>query len=177
MTKGYEQMENTYAIEDLIDSLEDLIHNAMRVPFGKKSMIDVDKVADIVSDIRIGLPTEIKQAQNVVADKNNIIADAKKEAELIIRKAEQRREELIESSDIMKEARRRSTEIINQAQNRSNDLRVSTNEFADKMLARIENLLASDINNLKILRTNINGSMNNIQPAQQNITPLEKPGE
>ena len=77
----------------------------------------------------------------------------------------------------MKEARRRSTEIINQAQNRSNDLRVSTNEFADKMLARIENLLASDINNLKILRTNINGSMNNIQPAQQNITPLEKPGE
>lgn len=177
MTKGYEQMENTYAIEDLIDSLEDLIHNAMRVPFGKKSMIDVDKVADIVSDIRIALPTEIKQAQNVVADKNNIIADAKKEAELIIRKAEQRREELIESSDIMKEARRRSTEIINQAQNRSNDLRVSTNEFADKMLARIENLLASDINNLKILRTNINGSMNNIQPAQQNITPLEKPGE
>ena len=177
MMKGNKQMENNYAIEDLIDSLEDLIHSAMRVPFGKKSMIDVDKIADIVSDIRIALPTEIKQAQNVVADKNNIIADAKKEAELIIRKAEQRREELIESNDIMKEARRRSTEIISQAQNRSSDIRVYTNEFADKMLSRIENLLASDINNIKILRNSINGSMNNIQPAQQSIAPLEKPGE
>ena len=169
-------MENNYAIEDLIDSLEDLIQSAMRVPFGKKSMIDVDKVAEIVSDIRISLPTEIKQAQNVVQDKNNIIADAKREAEQIIRKAEQRREELIESSEIMKEARRRSTEIISQAQNRSSDLRISTNEFADKMLARIENLLAKDINDIRLLRTNINGSMNNIQTSQP-MTPLEKPGE
>lgn len=170
-------MENNYAIEDLIDSLEDLIHNAVRVPFGKKSMIDVDKVAEIVSDIRIALPTEIKQAQNVVQDKNNIISEAKREAEMIVRKAEQRREELIESSDIMKEARRRSTEIISQAQNRSTDLRVSTNEFADKMLSRIENLLSGDINNIRVLRANINGSMNNIQPSQPNIAPLEKPGE
>lgn len=170
-------MENNYAIEDLIDSLEDLIHNAMRVPFGKKSMIDVDKVAEIVSDIRISLPTEIKQAQNVVQDKNNIISEAKREAEMIIRKAEQRREELIESSDIMKEARRRSTEIISQAQNRSTDLRVSTNEFADKMLSRIETLLSGDISNIRVLRANINGSMNNIQPSQPNIAPLEKPGE
>lgn len=169
-------MENTYAIEDLIDSLEDLIHNAMRVPFGKKSMIDVDKVAEIVADIRIALPTEIKQAQNVVMDKNNIIADAKREAEQIIRKAEQHREELINSNDIMKEARRRSTEIISQAQNRSSDLRISTNEFADKMLARIENLLAGDINNIKVLRNSISGSMNNIQTSQP-MTPLEKPGE
>lgn len=169
-------MENSYAIEDIIDSLEDLIQGAMRVPFGKKSMIDVDKVAELVADIRISLPAEIKQAQNVVQDKNNIIADAKKEAEMIIRKAEQRREELIESSDVMKEARRRSTEIISQAQNRSSDLRVSTNEFADKMLSRIENLLAGDINNIKVLRSSINGSMNSIR-SEQPMTPLEKPGE
>lgn len=169
-------MENNYAIEDLIDSLEDILQSAMHVPFGKKSMIDVDKVAEIVSDIRIALPTEIKQAQNVVQDKNNIIAEAKKEAEQIIRKAEQRREELIESNEIMREARRRSTEIISQAQNRSSDLRVSTNEFADKMLARIENLLATDINNIRLLRTNLNSSLNNIQTTQP-ITPLEKPGE
>ncbi|MDE6726754.1 MAG: hypothetical protein K2J80_02310 [Oscillospiraceae bacterium] len=170
-------MENNYAIEDLIDSLEDLIHSAMRVPFGKKSMIDVDKVAEIVADIRIALPTEIKQAQNVVQDKNNIISDAKREAEMIIRKAEQRREELIDQSDIMKEARRRSTEIISQAQNRSSDLRVSTNDFADKMLARIENLLAGDINNIKVLRSSINSSMNGIQTTQPTIAPIEKPGE
>ncbi len=170
-------MENNYAIEDLIDALEDIIHGAMRVPFGKKSMIDVDKVAEIISDIRISLPTEIKQAQNVVKDKNNIISDAKREAELIIRKAEQRREELIEASDIVKEARSRSVELVSQAQARANDIRSSTNDYADKMLARIENLLASDINNLKVLRAGINSMTNGIRSDQTNITPLEKPGE
>lgn len=170
-------MENTYAIEDLIDSLEDIIQKAVRVPLNKKSMVDVDKLSEIVADIRIALPTEIKQAQNVVQDRNSIIADAKREAESIIRKAEQLREDLINQSEIMKEARRRSTEIISQAQNRSSDLRTSTNEFADKMLARIENLLSSDINNIRILRNNINGQMNSIQPTQQQLAPLEKPGE
>lgn len=170
-------MENTYAIEDLIDSLEDIIQSAMRVPFNKKSMVDVEKLSEIVADIRIALPTEIKQAQNVVMDKNNIISEAKREAEQIIRKAEQRREELIDSSEIMKEARRRSTEIISQAQNRSSDLRNSTNEFADKMLGRIENLLVGDINNIKLLRNSINNSMNSIPSAQQPMAPLEKPGE
>ncbi len=170
-------MENNYAIEELIDALEDLIHDAVRVPFGKKSMIDVDKVADIVSDIRIALPTEIKQAQNVVADKNNIIADAKREAELIIRKAEQRRAELIDNNEIMKEAQRRSTEIIRQAQNQAIDTRASTTEFADKMLGKIETLLADDINKIRVLRTGISGSMNGIPTPPQNIAPLEKPGE
>ena len=176
MKKGSNVMENNYAIEDLIDSLEDILQSAMHVPFGKKSMVDVDKLAEIVADIRISLPTEIKQAQNVVQDKNTIISEAKKEAERIIRKAEQRREELIDSSEIMKEARRRSTEIISQAQNRSSDLRNSTNEFADKMLGRIENLLARDINDIKVLRTSINGSVNGIQTVQP-IAPPEKPGE
>ena len=73
-------MQNSYSIEDLIEMLEDLIHDATRVPFGKKSMVDVAKLNDIVSDMRLVLPTEIRQAQKVVEDKNRIIHDAEKEA-------------------------------------------------------------------------------------------------
>lgn len=170
-------MENSYSIEDLIEMLEDIIHDATRVPFGKKSMVDVDKVNDIVSDMRMVLPMEIQQAQKVVQDKNNIIAEAKREAESIIRKAEQRRAELIEENDIMKEARRRATEVISSAQSRCTDLRASTNDFADKMLSRVEELLTTDLNNLRLLRGSIMGAANNIQPAAQINQPLEKPGE
>lgn len=171
-------MENSYSIEDLIEMLEDIIHDATRVPFGKRSMVDVDKISDIVSDMRMALPMEIQQAQIVVSDKNNIISEAKREAESIIRKAEQRRAELIEESDVMKEARRRATEIISSAQNRCTDLRTSTNDFADKMLQRVEELLASDLNNLRILRSSIVGANNNIQTSMPSINqPLEKPGE
>lgn len=170
-------MENSYSIEDLIEMLEDIIHDATRVPFGKKSMVDVDKINDIVSDMRMVLPMEIQQAQKVVSDKNSIVSEAKREAESIIRKAEQRRAELIEESDVMKEARRRATEIISSAQSRCTDLRVSTNDFADKMLMRVEELLANDLNNLKLLRSSISGASNNIQSAPSMNQPLEKPGE
>ena len=170
-------MENSYSIEDLIEMLEDIIHDATRVPFGKRSMVDVDKISDIVSDMRMVLPMEIQQAQKVVSDKNNIISEAKREAESIIRKAEQRRAELIEENDVMKEARRRATEIISSAQSRCTDLRVSTNDFADKMLLRVEELLAADLNNLRLLRSSIVGANNNIQTAAPVNQPLEKPGE
>ncbi|MDE7361731.1 MAG: hypothetical protein K2N38_07340 [Oscillospiraceae bacterium] len=171
-------MENSYSIEDLIEMLEDIIHDATRVPFGKRSMVDVDKISDIVSDMRMALPMEIQQAQTVVSDKNNIISEAKREAESIIRKAEQRRAELIEENDVMKEARRRATEIISSAQNRCTDLRTSTNDFADKMLLRVEELLSNDLNNLRLLRSSIIGANNNIQSSAPSMNqPLEKPGE
>lgn len=177
MEERKKRMENSYSIEDLIEMLEDIIHDATRVPFGKKSMVDVDKINDIVSDMRMVLPMEIQQAQKVVSDKNSIVSEAKREAESIIRKAEQRRAELIEESDVMKEARRRATEIISSAQSRCTDLRVSTNDFADKMLLRVEELLTTDLNNLKLLRSSISGASNNIQSAPTMNQPLEKPGE
>ena len=110
-----------------------------------------------------------RKAQKVVEDKNRIIHDAEKEAEGIIRKAEQRRRELIEESDIMKEARKRATEVISAAQARCTDLRVSTDDFADKMLGRVEELLKKDLSDLQLLRKSISGS-NNIQ--QQTIKPM-----
>lgn len=169
-------MQNSYSIEDLIEMLEDLIRDARRVPFGKRSMVDVAKLDDIVSDMRLALPTEIRQAQKVVEDKNRIIHDAEKEAENIIRKAEQRRRELIEESDIMKEARRRATEAISAAQARCTDLRVSTDDFADKMLGRVEELLKKDLNDLQLLRKSITGA-NNIQqqPPIKPMAPINVP--
>lgn len=167
-------MENSYSIDDYIEMLEEIIRNATRIPFKKKSMVDVDELDNIVTDMRMVLPMEIQQAKKVVADKNKIISDAKKEAEDIIRKAEQRRAELIEESDVMKEARRRATEAISVAQNRAKDIHTSTNAFADNMLARVEELMARDLNDLRLLRKNINAA-GNVQatPAQQ---PPAKPG-
>lgn len=170
-------MENSYSIEELIEMLEDLLSEATRVPFGKKSMVDVDKMSEVITDMRMVLPMEIQQAQKVVLDKNNIIAEAKREAESIIRKAEQRRAELLDESDLVREARRRATEMVSAEQNHCTDLRASTNEYVDKMLRRIEELLATDLGNLRVLRNSINGAQNSLQNSQPTLQPIEKPGE
>ena len=144
-----------YSLLDLISMLDDVVRKATPVPLSKKSMVDVAQIDDIATEMRLVLPKEIQQAQNVVADKNRIISDAKREAEDIIRRAEQRRNELLEENSIMQEARRRATEAISEAQSRSNLIRSTTNDFTDKMLGRVEELMAKDLNDLRILRKTI----------------------
>lgn len=166
-------MQNSYSMQELIDALDDVVNEASPMPFGKRSMVDVGKISDIISDMRMALPLEIRQAQKVVEDKNNIIDDAKREAENIIRKAEERRRELIDESDILKEARRRATEVLGSAEARCSDLRASTDAFADKMLMRVEELLSKDLNDLRLLRQNIASPV-----TQQTVVQApEKPGE
>lgn len=171
-------MENSYSIEQLIEQLEDLLNASMRVPFGKKSMVDVDRINEVVQEMRLTLPTEIIQAQKIVMDKNNIINSAKQEAESIIRKAEQLRAEMLNESDLVKEARQRATEMLSAEQNHCADLRRSTNEYVEKMLKRVMDLMANDLNELNTLYSGISGTpqQNNAQQKPK-IRPLEKPGE
>ncbi len=135
-------MDNSYSIEDLIGLIEEIVGNATRVPFNKKSMVDADGIEDILQQMRLSLPGEINQAKKVVADKNRIISDAKREAEDIIRRAEMRRNELLDQNDLVREAQRRATELMSEAQAHSNAVRSTTSSYADNMLARVEELMA-----------------------------------
>lgn len=157
-----------YNLLELISMLDEVVRKAQPVPLSKKSMVDVAQIDEIATEMRLVLPKEIQQAQNVVADKNRIISDAKREADEIIRKAEQRRNELLNENSIMKEARKRATDEISNAQSRSNLIRTSTNDYTDNMLSRVEELLSKDLSNIRLMRKTLN-SNTNIQaaPAQQ----------
>ncbi len=159
-----------YSLLDLISMLDEVVRKAAPFPLGKKSLVDVSEIDEIATEMRLVLPREIQQAQNIVADKNRIISDAKKEAEEIIRKAEQQRKALIEESSILQEARRRATEEISAAQQRSSLIRNSTQDYTDKMLARVEELMVKDVNELRILRKTLSGGtelQQKPQPPQQ----------
>ena len=87
-----------YNLLDLIAALEEVVKKAAPFPIGKKSLVDCTEIDEIATEMRLVLPREIQQAQNIVADKNRIISDAKKEAEAIISKAEQQRREYMLST-------------------------------------------------------------------------------
>lgn len=156
-----------YNLLDLIAALEEVVKKAAPFPLGKKSLVDCSEIDEIATEMRLVLPREIQQAQNIVADKNRIISDAKREAEAIISKAEQQRRELIDQNAILQEARRRATEEISAAQQRSNLIRTSTQDYTDKMLARVEELMVKDVNELRILRKALNNSGSELQKSQQ----------
>lgn len=167
-----------YSLLDLISMLDEAVRKAAPVPLSKKSLVDVSEIDEIATEMRLVLPREIQQAQNIVADKNRIISDAKKEAEEIIRKAEQQRKALIDENSIMQEARRRATEEISAAQQRSSLIRNSTQDYTDKMLSRVEELMVKDVNELRILRKTLaSGSdlqQKPQQPQGQHAQPQQK---
>ena len=162
-----------YTLLDLISMLDEIVRKAAPVPLSKKSLVDASQIDEIATEMRLVLPREIQQAQNIVADKNRIISEAKKEAEKIISTAEKQREELINSNAILQEARRRATEEINNAQQRSNVIRNYTQDFTDKMLSRVEELMIKDVNEIRIARTTLT-SGNELQKPQQPAQPQQQ---
>ena len=176
-----------YNLLDLIAALEEVVKKAAPFPIGKKSLVDCTEIDEIATEMRLVLPREIQQAQNIVADKNRIISDAKKEAEAIISKAEQQRRvlahafdlqqrrELIDQNSILQEARRRATEEISAAQQRSNLIRSSTQDYTDKMLSRVEELMVKDVNELRILRKTLSTGTELAKPQQPAQLPQGQP--
>ena len=89
-------------IDDILEMMDDLLDNAASVPFSvKKSIVDCDLMRDYINEIRLNLPQEIKQAKLIVRDRQQIISDANKEADNIIRRAEDRAKLLV-SNELLK---------------------------------------------------------------------------
>ena len=75
-------------IDELLDVLDDTLEEATNLPFtGGKRVVDVEKLRDTIDEIRLNMPAEIRQAKGVVRDRNNILENAKAEANAIVKRA------------------------------------------------------------------------------------------
>ena len=78
-------------IDEILEMMDDLLDKSVTVPFSnKKCMVDADKLREYIDNIRYSLPTEIKRAKQMVADRTDIISDANVQAAQIIKNAEER---------------------------------------------------------------------------------------
>ena len=89
-------------INEILDTMEDMLEQAWSLPLsGGKSVVNVERMLDLISEIHLQLPKEIKQSKMIVADRQDIINDAKKEAEQIIRDAELKAKRLVSDTEIL----------------------------------------------------------------------------
>ena len=129
-------------IEEILDQLDDLLDKAWSLPLsGGRCVVDAEKVRDLLDDVRLNLPTEIKQAKAIVVDRTDIITTAKREAEAIVRKAEDRARAMIAQEEVVKQSQLRAAEIISQAQNKSREMRQASQEFSDNLLKQTEDTM------------------------------------
>ncbi len=143
-------------VEELIAELQDIMNDAKAVPLtGGKSLVDTEQVLDILDEISDSLPSEIRQAKNIVADRSQIIAEAKKESEDIIRAAEERKQQLVNQNEIVRAAHAQATEIINDAKAKTSDMRKAASEFVEDIMKKTDDAITSQLTELRKTRQNI----------------------
>lgn len=147
------------SIEQVLDALDELLDKSWSLPLsGGRCVVDADKVRDLIDDIRINLPTEIKQAQSIVMDRNEILTVAKKEGEAVIRKAEERAKGLIAQEEIIKASQSKASDILTQTQIKSREMRHAAQEFSDDLLRNTEESLAKALTEVRTTRQALRGS-------------------
>lgn len=143
-------------IDELLDLMEETLEDATGLPFaGGKRVVDIDKLQDIIDEVRLNLPTEVRQARAIVNDRADIVADAKREAEALVRKAEERARILVGEQEIVKAAQQRAAEIVGGAQTQAREMRTTVTDYCENMLRVTEEQLARNAAEVKTVRANL----------------------
>ena len=144
-------------LEELINALYDMIQDAKSVPLSSdKCIIERDKALDMLDDLSAQLPSELKQARTIVENRSEIVAQAKREAENLVRKAQEEAEHLVSKEVIYEEAKSRCTEEIAQTKAQIAGLRKVSNEYMDDALRRTEEAIAQSLSEVQATRAKFN---------------------
>ena len=139
--------------EDIIGALYDMVQDARSVPLAAdKCMLERDKVLDMLYEIIAQLPSELKQSRTIVESRNELISQARREAEVIIRQAQEQAKQMVTKEAVYIEAKKRSEELIQQTQNRIEELKKVSNEYMDDALRRTEEVISQSLNNVRDTR-------------------------
>lgn len=153
----------------LLESIEDLLENSKTLPFSKKSVVDKDEVLDIIKEIRLKLPDELKQAKWVKEERTRIIQEAKKEGEDIVKEAENRIIAMIDEHEITRKAYGEKQKIIESANEMAREMSEGTKEYADNILGEIEETILALKNNMEAAQATINSAMATIKNNRKEL--------
>ena len=143
-------------VNELLDTIEDTLEESTSMPLsGGKRLVDVEKVRDYLDDIRANLPGELRQAQQIVNDRAQIVDTANAQAQAIVKKAEERARILVSDAEIVKAAQQRAAEITAAAQSESRTLRQTVTDYCDNMLKTTEEAMVENAAQVKNVRANL----------------------
>lgn len=122
----------------LLETLEEALEKSKTIPFSGKGVVDKEEFLDIIKEIRIKLPDELKQAKWVKEERARILVEAQKEADDIVKEAENRIISMIDEHEITRKAYEQKAQIIETANEMSREISKGTKDYADNLLEKIE---------------------------------------
>lgn len=162
-------------IEQLIDEIEEYIDSCKYQAFSNsKILVNKDEIEELIRELRVKTPDEIKRYQRIIQNKEEILNDAKAKAEQLIKDTTLQRTELISEHQIMQQAyaqadevvtaaSRQAQEILDRAVMEANEMRISAMQYTDDLLSHVENIIAGSVQTASADYENLIGHMKQYQ--------------
>jgi len=137
------------ALLDYLDEIEEVLDSSKSLPFTNKISVEKDRIVDILSEIRLNLPDDIRSAQRILTEHDRIVNEANNKAEDVIASAESEAKIRTSNHEIFRRASDQATDMIENAKNDARNLRLNAMDYADEMLSQAETQLKEYMNNLE----------------------------
>lgn len=152
----------------LVDRLEELFNDSRAIPLTHQVVVDEDRMLDLIDQMRVSIPEEVKKAQQLLAQRDRILAQAQEEAQRTLALARERGEQLVERDSIVQAGKARADQIIAQAMTEAEATRRDADNYILETLTRLEVELERILNQVR------NGIMALQGPLEESLASEEK---
>ncbi|MDD6278925.1 MAG: vacuolar-type H+-ATPase subunit H [Ruminococcus sp.] len=153
------------SIDEILEEMDELLDKAGSMPFmAHKKIIDGERMRELINDVRLNMPHELKEAKKIEFDCQRILNEAKINAEAIIRKAEERAAQIVSKEAIVVEAKKKAIDMLTKAQAASKNLQQTAAASVSKILSETESYYAKNLQQIKAVKAKLGG----IKNGQQN---------
>ncbi len=161
-------MDNNNEAIQLLDILYGMIADAWEVPMNKdKCIIEREKALDIISKVKIILPTELTEAKRLVSTRNEFILNTRKEAEAIKKNAQETQRRLLDEQQIIKTANERAAAILSDAEQKSDGLRKAASEYIDGIVEKARSELLEALQAINTTSSQLDSVRAVSEPGQE----------
>lgn len=122
----------------LVDRLEEIFNSGRPIPLTRNLIVDEDRVLDIIDQMRVSIPEEVKKAQQILAQRDRILAQAQEEAERTVQLAKEKSSQLVERDAQVDAAKQRATQVLEKAKADAEAIRLGADEYALEVLTNLE---------------------------------------
>jgi len=154
----------------LVDRLEELFNESRSIPFTHSVVVDEDRMLDLIDQMRVSIPEEIRKAQQILAQKDRLSAQAQEEANRTLTLAREKGEQMVGRDNIVQAAQIRAEQILEQAREEVNITRREADDYVLQSLSNFELELERILNQVR------NG-IKTLQAENQELDSAKTPGE
>ena len=176
-------------IEQIIEEIEEFVDGCKYQPLSStKIVVNKEELEELLRELRLKTPDEIKRYQKIISNKDAILADAQSKAENIIAEANRHAQEIVSQTEVMRQAyaqandtvnqaNQQAQEILNSAQQDANTIRVSAISYTDEMLGNLSEVMGNTLADVNEKYHNLIGTLQScydiVNKNRSELSPMQ----